>query len=214
MGEPPDASLELTDHLVLIPAEAVDAPQAFSEALARRADWKAQGERERLAELAAGASRADRLPAATAFADYGSTGTGIDAASPTRTYGISVRVPLFDSGLRRAKIDESASLTRQERIRTRDLRDQIGLEVRLALDSLRSAQEQVAVAEEGLSLAEKELSQARRRYEVGVAGSLEVTDAQTRLSRARDNRVAALYEHNLARIALSEATGTIRQIAD
>jgi outer membrane protein len=62
-------------------------------------------------------------------------------------------------------------------------------------------------------LAEKDLSQARKRYEAGVADSLEVTDARTRLARARDNRVQALYRHNLARIAYSEAIGTILQIA-
>ena len=45
------------------------------------------------------------------------------------------------------------------------------------------------VAKEGLTLAENELNQARRRYEAGVANSIEVTDAQTRLERARDNRL-------------------------
>ena len=54
-----------------------------------------------------------------------------------------------------------------------------------------------------------ELAQARRRYEAGVTNSIEVTDAQTRLDRARDNQVAALYSYNVARIDLSTAMGTI-----
>ena len=58
-------------------------------------------------------------------------------------------------------------------------------------------------------LAENELAQARRRYQGGVTNSLEVTDAQTRLDRARDNQIAALYNYNLARIELATATGTI-----
>jgi outer membrane protein TolC len=36
-----------------------------------------------------------------------------------------------------------------------------------------------------------------------------VTDAQTRLQRARDNLVKALYDHNVARLDLATATGTI-----
>jgi hypothetical protein len=80
----------------------------------------------------------------------------------------------------------------------------------MALDSLHSAEEQVKVAEAGLSLSQSEFTQARRRYEAGVASSIEVTDAQTRLERARDNRIAALFNHNVARIDLGQATGTIQ----
>jgi outer membrane protein TolC len=67
----------------------------------------------------------------------------------------------------------------------------------------------VETAREGLALSENELAQARRRYEGGVAGSIEVTDAQTRLDRARDNQIAALYSYNLARLDLATATGSI-----
>ncbi len=66
-------------------------------------------------------------------------------------------------------------------------------------------------AREGLTLAENELAQARRRYEAGVTNSIEVTDAQTRLIRARDNLIVALFSHNLARIDLATATGNIQE---
>ena len=83
--------------------------------------------------------------------------------------------------------------------------------MRLALDALSSAQDEVTVAKDGLDLAENELAQARRRYEAGVSDSLEVTDAQTRLERARDNQTAALYSYNVARIDLAQAMGTVRR---
>jgi outer membrane protein TolC len=92
------------------------------------------------------------------------------------------------------------------------LRDQIELDVRLALDSLRSADAQVKAAEEGLKLAQNELAQAQRRYKAGVTSSIEVTDAQTRLQRALDNRINALYNYNVARIDLGTAMGTIRSM--
>ena len=40
----------------------------------------------------------------------------------------------------------------------------------------------------------------------GIAAS-----GKTRLDRARDNRIAALYDYNLARIDLATATGTITE---
>ena len=76
---------------------------------------------------------------------------------------------MFDGGRRDARRAESASQYRQEKVRTNDLKEQIELDVRLALDALQSAEEQVKVAKEGLELAENELAQARRRYDAGVA---------------------------------------------
>ncbi len=131
---------------------------------------------------------------------------------PTRSVGASLKIPIFDGGRRDARRAESASQFRQESIRTADLRDQVELDVRVAIDSLRSADAQVKAAEEGLALAEKEVAQAERRYKAGVTNSIEVTDAQTRLARARDNRINALYNYNLARIDLGTATGTIQSM--
>jgi len=123
-----------------------------------------------------------------------------------------VRVPIFDGGRRDARRAESASQYRQEKARTEDLKEQVELDVRLALDALGSAEEQVKVAREGLELAGNELAQARRRYDAGVAGSLEVTDAQTRLERARDNQISALYQHSVARVDLAQAMGNVRSV--
>jgi outer membrane protein TolC len=123
--------------------------------------------------------------------------------------GISLKVPVFDGGRRDARRAESLSLVRQEEIRSRDVKQQVELDVRLALESIKSAANQVDTAREGLTLAENELAQARRRYEGGVANSEEVIDAQTRLDRARDNQIAALYNYNLARLDLATATGSI-----
>jgi outer membrane protein TolC len=130
-------------------------------------------------------------------------------AHPTYTMGVSLRVPVFDGGRREGRRGESFSQYRQEQIRTRDLGQQIELQVRVALESLRSAAAEVDAAREGLMLAENELAQAQRRYEAGVGTSVEVTDAQTRLQRARDNQVISLYDHNLARLDLATATGAI-----
>jgi len=152
----------------------------------------------------------ERLPSLSAFGDYGTIGTGLDNSRPTRTYGILLRVPLFDGGRRDARRAESTSQYRAEKARTNELKEQIELDVRLALDALRSAEEQVKVAREGLQLSESELAQAQRRYEAGVSFSLEVTDAQTRLERARDNQTQALYNHSVARIDLEQAMGKVR----
>lgn len=212
MGVSLAGELELADTLEYRPVEPVADREAVERALIARFDWKTQQKREETARLSYSGAKSERLPSLAAFADYGSIGTGMGSAAPTRTYGVALRVPVFDGGRRDARRSESLSQFRAEQIRTADLKNQIELEVRLALDALRSAEEQVNVAGEGLVLAEREVEQARRRYEAGVANSIEPTDAQTRLERARDNRIAALAAYNIARINLAQSMGNIRQV--
>ena len=206
-----DTELVLTDKLQYIPVDALTMEQAKTQALKERPDLEAQQERESSARLSANATKLERLPSVAAFGDYGSSGTGFDNSLPTRTIGISLRVPLFDGGRRDARRAESASQYRAEKVKTNDLKEQIDLDVRLALDALRSAEDQVKVSREGLELAENELAQARRRNEAGVAIGVEVTDAQSRLERARDNQTAALYNYNVGRIDLAQAMGAVRK---
>ncbi len=210
MGASLDTELELTDKLGYLPVDAVALQQAKAQALATRPDYQAQRDREQNARLSASATKLERLPSVAAFGDYGTIGGGLDSSLPTRTIGISLRVPLFDGGKRDARREEAASQYRAEKVRTNDLKEQIELDVRLALDALQSSDDEVRVAKEGVELAQNELAQARRRYAAGVATSIEVTDAQTRLERALDNQTTALYSYNVARIDLAQSMGKVR----
>lgn len=209
-----DTPVRLNASLDYSPVEVLSPEKTIEAAFQTRADWKAQQKREEAARLTYSGVKLERLPSVAGFADYGSIGNSITNAIPTRTYGLSMRVPVFDGGRRDARRTESGSQYEQERIRTADLRRQIELEARLALEDLRSAEDQVKVASEGLAMVEAELEQAQRRYQAGVTSSLEVTDAQTRLARARDNRIAALFLYSRARLDLWQAMGTTRQMVD
>jgi outer membrane protein len=211
MGLKLDAAIELTDKLEYRPADIGTIEGALTQARKLRAELKAQKDREQSARLNYGSVRAERLPSVAASANYGTIGAGVVGAQPTYDYGVSLRVPVFDGGLRDARRAESLSQYRQEQTRTRDLEQQVELDVRLAFDSINSAATEVTTAREGEDLSQRELAQAKRRYEAGVANSLEVTDAQTRLDRARDNLINALYDYNVARIDLATATGRIQE---
>jgi outer membrane protein len=202
-------TVTLTDRMSYIPIDdpAIDA--ALSTASAARPDLKAQSKRVDAARLNYSAAKLESLPTVGAEGDIGPIGTSVDNARVTRTVGLSVRIPIWDSGRRASQREDSFSQWKQEQIRLKDLHEQVSLDVRLAADALRSADAQIAVAKEGLALSEQELAQARRRFENGVASSIEVTDAQTRLQRARDNQTAALFAHNLARIDWFAAMGKI-----
>lgn len=213
MGVRMDTEVELTDKLSFVPIEPITLDAARAEAFKSREDYQAQQDHENSARLSASAVRWERLPTVSGYGNYGTTGEGGNTPMlPNRTLGIALRVPVYDGGRRDARRVEADSQYRQEEARTRDLREQIELDLREALDSLESSKGQMQVAEEGLSLADNELAQARRRYEAGVTNGVEVTDAQTRMERARDNQIAALFNYNLARIDLGQAMGTLLKL--
>jgi outer membrane protein len=211
MGLDLDAEVALTDKLSYAEVNVATLEASLGQARKERTELKAQKQREDVAKLNFNSVGAERLPSASVFGNYGDTGLAIDTSRATRDVGVTVKVPVFDGFRREARRAESLSQYRQEKTRTHDLEQQIELDVRLALDSLRSAKAEVETAQEGLALAQNEVEQAQRRYQAGVTNSIEVTDAQTRLDRARDNQIAALYNYNLARIDLATATGTITE---
>ncbi|MCX6595101.1 MAG: TolC family protein [Acidobacteria bacterium] len=202
-GIPMRDKIRLTDKLAYQMVDLTTAPAPD------RADLKAQQARETAVRASYEAVKWERLPTVVASGDYGTTGPSVNNSIPTRSVGVALRLPVFDGGRRDARRVETGAALRAEQIRTRDLQQQIQLELRLAVDGVRAADSQLKAAEQGAQLAQTEVEQARRRYEAGVSNSLELTDAQTRLVRARDNYLAALFSHNAARLDYTAALGTI-----
>jgi outer membrane protein len=202
-----DGRLELADRLKEPSGEVPAETQLLAQARQQRPELKAQSERARAAQLNYSSVKSERLPSIAAYGDYGTIGIAGESLQPTHTVGVLVKVPVWDGGRRDARRAESFSLARSEEIRKRDAEQQVELEVRLALEALRSARLQAQVSKEALGLAEKELEQAQRRYEAGVSSSLEVTDAQTRVARARENQASALARFSATRVDLDVATG-------
>jgi outer membrane protein TolC len=212
MGLSFDVRLVLTDEMKLVKVSGQSMGEALQIAKENRAELKAQKNRERLASLSLSSVTNERIPSIEAFGDVGLIGNQIPDALTTDNVQVLMRVPIFDGGQREGRISESRSLVRQEEIRMQDVQYQVALEVRDALITLSSAQQQVAVAEEGLKLSLTELELSRERFAVGVATNLEVTDAQTRVAQARDNLIEGLFTFNASRLSLARAQGQLEKL--
>lgn len=211
MGLDLSVPVHLTDKLGYTLTDTGATTALLQQAHEGRVELRAQKQKEAVARMNISAVDSERLPTVGTFGDYGGIGQPRLGLERTRTVGVTVTIPLFDAGRRKARREESNVQLRTEQLRTRDLEQQIELEVRLALESVRNAETQVNTAREGLALAQNEVEQAQRRVAAGVGIPLEVTDAQARLDRARDNQIVALYTHNLARLDLAAATGHIQE---
>ncbi len=209
MGLDLSIPLMLTSKLEYKPSETLKPEPLIERAFMGRTELKAQKQREAVARMNASAVSAERLPSVQAFGDVGAIGQPQIGLAQTHTVGVTVAIPLWDSGRRKARREESSSQVVTEQLKTRDLEQQVELEVRTALNNLYAAESVVLSAREALDLAQSEVAQAQRRYQAGVGVPLEVTDAQARLDRARDSQVLALFGYNIAQLDLAVSTGDV-----
>jgi outer membrane protein TolC len=207
--------LTLTDTLAGA-LGAADVPaqrdSAVAAALAQRPDLKAELARAGAARQTGAAIRAERLPRLAVGADYGVNGPTMPRSIATRDLTLKVSMPLIDGFRREARLAEQDAVVRESEVRERDLRQQIVADVDGALLDLHSANAQQVVAAEQLRLAADELSQSRQRFKAGVAGNIEVINAQSSLIRARDADIDARFAAASARVSLARAAGVARTL--
>lgn len=205
-------NLVLTEELRLLELVLPTPQIALQVAMEHRIELKAQSQRMKLANLTLSAISSERLPSLAAQGNTGVVGNHLDITTQTHSIGVVLSIPIFDGGQREARISESRSQMRQEMIRMKDVLDQVTLEIHDALLTLASAREQVSVAKEGIRLALTEVELAEERFRVGVVTSIEVTNAQTSLERARDSMIEALFKFNAARVNLARAQGRLEDL--
>ena len=109
MGLNMDAKIQFTDKLEFKQVDVGPMEAALDKARKERAELKAQAKREEVAKLNYGSVKAERLPSIGAFGNYGSIGPEIVGALPTRSVGVTLKVPIFDGGRRDARRAESLS---------------------------------------------------------------------------------------------------------
>jgi outer membrane protein TolC len=211
IGLPTGQAFTLTDHISYAPLTDVSLESALKTAFENRADFLAARERLAAAEAARRAAADERLPTVHLDADYGTIGESPSDSHPTFRVAATLRIPIFDAGKSIGRrLEAEAELTRR-RAELEDFRGRIEYDVRAAFLDLRAASQQLEAAQANVALAGQELEQARDRYAAGVAGSIEVTQAQESVAAASDTYIGALYAHNLAKASLARAVGTAEQ---
>ena len=210
LGLDPATPLELTDTLSAglgVANTPTNPDSAIALAVARRPDLAAESARGEAARRAASAISAERLPRLGLEADYGSNGPTVGNSIGTGQIALQVTLPILDGFRREGRAAEQQAVVRESAVRTRDLRQQIAADVTGAFLDLSAAAAQQSIAAERLRLAQDELAQARERFKAGVAGNIEVIDAQASLIRARDTDIDARFAAAAARVSLARAVG-------
>lgn len=207
VGLPLGRELALTDDFTAASSSGPAVEEALAEALSGRAELAAATERVRAAEYGVSAARGDRAPSVSLTGDYARSGTMPSDSRNVGSVGAALALPVFSGGLLKGRQEEAESRGRQAAAGLADARQQVELDVRVAVERLSESREEERVSALSLSLAERELEMARDRYGAGIGASLEVVEAQAELARARSARVSALARYHSSRVNLAASVG-------
>lgn len=197
----------LSDTEPYAPLDHLNPDQAVQQALANRQDLKALEQQVAAAKRARRAATYERLPTVSFSGDYGDIGINPSDSHGTGDAVGSLDVPLFEEGKLRGDARQAQAQLDEETARLSDMRGQIAADVRDSILDIQAAEKSVDVARSNVQLAGEALSEAQQRYKAGVSDNLAVSQAQQAVAQANEQYVAALYQHNMAKLSLARALG-------
>jgi len=176
-------------------------------ALFRRSEVKEASKRREAAREGVEYVEGKRLPGIDLSARYADrAGADFDFREDW-SVGIRLSVPIFDGGLIRSEARSAGLEVRKMEVELRALEIEIRREVKEAYLNLEKAEERISVTEKVIEAAEENLEVESLKYSTGAGTTADVLDAQTALVRAVTDREQALYDRELALLALRRATG-------
>jgi len=181
--------------------------EALKRANAARADLRSARAAVQAADSALRAAHAEYLPTLSIAGDYGAEGVNPAQGHVTYTVGGTLSVPIFQGGKVQGDVEQARATLNQRKAELQDTFGVIDRDVRVAFIDLSAAADQVVVAESNVSLSKDILLQARDRFVAGIADTVEVVQAQQTVAQADNDYINAVFEHNLAKVALSRAMG-------
>ncbi|WP_300666769.1 TolC family protein [Desulfoluna sp.] len=138
---------------------------------------------------------------------YDSREADFDLDTTQYSASLTLTLPLLDGGLRRADIRKSLSDKRSVDHRRRQQTKKIRLAVERAWYDHDNESQRVRALTESLTYSRQFLTAVTRQFEEGLAESLDLIDANTRLVEAENQLADARFTLHLAAIRLRHASG-------
>ena len=121
--------------------------------------------------------------------------------------GATASWSLWDGGATQNAIKKANAQLEQAKEANLATVDAVLLAVQKAYLNLRSAEQTIQSTQTAVAQGQESFRIATLRYRAGVGTNLDVLDAETKLTDARNNYVQALYNYNISIAALEQLTG-------
>ena len=212
-----DVPMNLSDVLDSLPYH-VDLPSAIAQALQNRTELVALHKAQQLQKLNIVNARAGYKPQLQVFAGYSwfNQQYALAPATPPLALnndyggynlGAQVNWDIFDGMLTYGKVQQAKADYDKSKNTVADEARQIELQVRTAYSDFVEANEVLDSQKTVTAEAEEALREARARFDAGTGTQLDVLDAETSLTQARDTNAQALHDYDTARAKLERAIG-------
>jgi outer membrane protein TolC len=203
----------ITDSVVVVPAESLglDALPALDEALQRalgtREELRALEAGQRAADAQASVARGSYLPNLAVALDYGVQGNEYRFRSDADFTLVSLVASwnLFNGGRDAARVQQAKLDAERIALQGQDAKRGIELQVRLAWQAAAVAKQAIETASAQEAAAERTYQLVSRRYDEGLASSLELSEARVQRTAAQLNAVFTTYDYYLRRVELDRA---------
>jgi outer membrane protein TolC len=213
LGLPMTGPVQLSETLTASQYAAPAPDEAVNAALAGRIELGIARTELSAGDYAAKAARAARAPSLDLIGNAAMSGNNPDnEAKLVGDMTLALRMPIYAGGRVSAAVKlADAGRSRAESL-LEDASAQVQEETLSALYRLKASSEEVATASMTVTTASQELEMARNRFAAGAGDNIELVNAQTSLSRARDSLVDAISRNKEANIRLTLALGRMKDL--
>ena len=132
--------------------------------------------------------------------------------TPNHLAGLSFSLPIFSSGKRKAKVDQARIQYEMSERNAEIMADQLELQNRQLKYNLESSMENYTTQLENVEVAENVLNSYQRKFQNGMASSMEVTQANSSYLEAQSTYLSAMFEVMNARIQLEKLMNNLSNL--
>ncbi len=212
LAMPLDSEIELTDELeVLLSEENVESLLLKNLSLGEHRDMILLDEGINLQKINLGATQAAYMPTLGAFFQHQQMNmtNEIDFETwfPNTVWGINLNVPIFTSFGTRSKVQKVKLGIDKLEVQREQLSNSLSLEVMNAKSTLINALSSYRHEKKNMELAMKIQDKTLEKFNLGMASSLELTQAENQLLTTQGNYVQSIFNVLNAQSRLTNALG-------
>lgn len=171
-------------------------------------DYQLLNQNLKLSEKQVAAKKWAYAPTLSAFYQYSKKGYFKDEATfnmtPPNALGISVSIPIFSSGSRLAAVKEAKLEHEKQRNNFENTQEALVIQHRQLCYNLRSSYESFETQKRNIVVVQRVFDNISRKYEHGMASSMDVTNSGTELITAQSSYVQALLDVVNAQVELEK----------
>jgi outer membrane protein TolC len=206
LGMETNEGLELSDNLedlfINMQAEtALDKPFVVDN----NVGYKIIKTQEEINKKMLGLEQWNYAPTITGFYNYNAKILTTDFdMNPNHMVGLSMGVPIFSSGMRKARVDQAKIDYNIAQINRDIMEDQLLLQEKQYKYNLQSSLDNYFTQQENVEVAQRVYDSFRRKFEQGMATSLDLTIANDNYLNAENNYLTAIMDVMNAKLQLDK----------